>query len=130
MCNCFYILDGLFLKWGKHGGSFGKELERGGSLNKSGKGRGLCAKMPSSSSLYRKTEEGGAGAAALGSRPSGLVSAWGEGEKEGEAEGDRFPSSPRAGMGCGGLATVVRGGRRRWSWRRHCGLGRRASGGW
>ena len=77
--------------------------------------------MPSSSSLYRKTEDGGTGAAAPGRRPSGIVGTRGEWEKEGEAEGDRFPSSPRAGVKRGGLATVVRSGRRRWSWRRLCG---------
>jgi len=49
-----------------------------------------------------------------GRRPSGLVGARGEGGKDGEAEGDRFPSSPRAGMGCGSLAMVVHGGQRRY----------------
>ena len=52
-----------------------------------------------------------------------------EGGKEDEAEGVRFPFSPRAMVVCGWRATVAGGGGRLWPWRRRCRLGEGASGG-
>jgi len=51
------------------------------------------------------------------------------GENGEEAEGVRFPYSPRAEVVCGGRATVAGGGGRLWPWRRRCRLGEGASGG-
>ena len=48
------------------------------------------------------------------------------GENGEEAEGVRFPYSPRAEVVCGGRATVAGGGGRLWPWRRRWKLGRRA----
>ena len=45
------------------------------------------------------------------------------GENGEEAEGVRFPYSPRAEVVCGGRATVAGGGGRLWPWRRCCRLG-------
>ena len=44
--NYFYVVEGSFANSKIGRASFGKELERGGSLRKTGKGRGLRAKCP------------------------------------------------------------------------------------
>ena len=69
-----------------------------GFLEEKKEGQGVLGKT-APSSFYLRTEqsrgEGGGGALAGG--PRGRGGGRGEGEKGEESEGDRFPSSPRAG---------------------------------
>jgi len=75
--------------------------------------------------ICRTGEAQGRGAA-MGRRPSGRDGDREVGENGEEAEGVRFPYSPRVEAVCGGRATVAGGGGRLWPWRRRWKLGRRA----